>query len=224
MGFDDFLALMRDTGNAIYNAFAWPGEYALLHLGNLAPDFAAYMSTPTNHTTAMVILSLIYWYLVVVVATILVRAYCDLARTVTAAAQTVAFRIILEVGNAKTRMTCRLRQRFQWGEKAQDEETPTVEFDRLDLAILKAAVVKGPGFALSAPELAEQFSLRPAQIQRSLNKLCSNAMIRTVLGSTEGFDNYCLTDSGNTFVGMWAQQKPRAIALSTSKPHHATAQ
>ena len=56
MGFDDFLTLLRDTGNAIYNAFAWPGEYALLQLGNIAPDFAAYMSTPTNHTTAVVIL------------------------------------------------------------------------------------------------------------------------------------------------------------------------
>jgi hypothetical protein len=224
MGFNDFPALMRDTGNAIYNAFAWPGEYALQHLGNVVPDFAAYMSTPTNHTTAMVILSLIYWYLVVVLATIFVRAFCNLARIVTAAAHTAAFRIILEVGNAKTRMICRLRQRLPWGETAKDAEAPTVEFDKLDLAILKAAVVKGPGFALSAPELAEQFSLRPAQIQRSLDKLCGNAMIRTVLGSTEGFENYCLTDSGNTFVGMWAQQKPRAIALSTPKPLHATAQ
>ena len=62
---------------------------------------------------------------------------------------------------------------------------------------------------LSAPELAEQFSLRPAQIQRSLDKLCSNAMITTVIGSTDGFDNYRLTDSGNAFVGMWARRQPR---------------
>lgn len=209
-GFDDFLALMRDAGNAIYNAFAWPGEYALLHLGNIVPDFAAYMSTPTNHTTAMVILSLIYWYLVVVLATMFFRAYCNVARIVTAAAHTAAYRIVLEAGNVKTRIICKLRQRLPWGKSAQDMYEPTVEFDKLDLAILKAAVVKGPGFAMSAPELAEQFSLRPAQIQRSLDKLCSNAMITAIFGSTDGFENYRLTDSGNTFVGMWAQQKPRA--------------
>ena len=205
MGFDDFLKLLRDTGDAIYNAFAWPGEYALLQLGNVAPDFAASMST-----TAVVILSLIYWYLVIVLATIFVRACRDVARIVTAAARTIAFRIILEAGNAKTRIICRLRQRLPWGKEARDVEAPAVEFDKLDLAILKTAVVKGPGFTLSAPELAEQFSLRPAQIQRSLDKLCSNAMMTTVIGSTEGFDNYRLTDSGSTFVGLWARQKPRA--------------
>ncbi|MDH3273482.1 MAG: hypothetical protein OEM99_02955 [Gammaproteobacteria bacterium] len=220
MGFDDFLKLLRDTGNALYNAFAWPGEYALLQLGNLAPDFAAYMSTPANHTTAVVVLSLIYWYLVIVLATIFVRACRDVARIVTAAARTIAFRIILEAGNAKTRIICRLRQRLPWRKAAQDVAAPTVEFDKLDLAILKTAVVKGPGFALSAPELAEQFSLRPAQIQRSLDKLCSNAMMTTVIGSTEGFDNYRLTDSGSAFVGLWARRKPRAVdnsAMSNSR-------
>ena len=217
MGFDDFLTLLRDTGNAIYNAFAWPGEYALLQLSNIAPDFAAYMSTPTNHTTAVVILSLIYWFLVIVLATIFVRACRNVARIVTATTRTIAFRIVLKIGSAKTRIICRLRQRLPWGNAAQDVGAPTVEFDKLDLAILKAAVVKGPGFALSAPELAEQFSLRPAQIQRSLDKLCSNAMITTVIGSTDGFDNYRLTDSGNTFVGMWARQKPRTVENSTTQ-------
>ena len=212
MGFDDFLTLLRDTGNATYNAFAWPGEHALLQLGNIAPDLAAYMSTPTNNTTAVVILSLIYWYLVIVLATIFVRACRNVARILTATARTIAFRIILEACNAKTRVVCRLRQRLRWGNAAQDDvEAPSVEFDKLDLAILKTTVVKGPGFAVSAPELAEQFSLRPAQIQRSLDKLCSNAMIATVIGSTEGFDNYRLTDSGNAFVGMWARQKPHAV-------------
>ena len=111
MGFDDFLTLLRDTGNAIYNAFAWPGEYSLLQLSNIAPDFAAYMSTPTNHTTAVVILSLIYWFLVIVLATIFVRACRNVARIVTATTRTIAFRIVLKIGSAKTRIICRLRQR-----------------------------------------------------------------------------------------------------------------
>jgi DNA-binding MarR family transcriptional regulator len=73
---------------------------------------------------------------------------------------------------------------------------------------LKSAVVKGPGFALSAPDFAERFSLRPAQVQRSLDKLYTNSMINTVIGSTDGFDNYRLTDSGTAFVAMWERQQP----------------
>jgi len=91
-----------------------------------------------------------------------------------------------------------------------------VEFDRLDLAIMKSAAAKGPGFALSAPELAEQFSLRPAVVQRSLDKLCSNAMINIVIGSTDGYDNYRLTDSGSAFVAMWERQQPQSAAETGS--------
>jgi len=209
MGLDDFLTTLSAAGNAIYQAFAWPGEYAILQLSRLMPDFAAYMSTPTNHTTAVVILSLVYWYLVIVLATIIVKACRNIMRIVTAAAHSIVFRLTLEIGNAKTRLICKLRQRLPWGRSRQDDEAPMVEFDKLDIAILKFAVAKGPGFAMSAPELAEQYRLRPAQVQRSLDKLCANAMITTVIGETDGFDNYRLTDSGNTFIAIWERQRSR---------------
>lgn len=85
-----------------------------------------------------------------------------------------------------------------------------IEFDDLDLAVLRSASVQGAGFALSAPELAEQFRMRPAQVQRSLNMLSKNKMLAYVIGSTDGFDNYRLTDSGAAFFAMWERQNTGA--------------
>ena len=59
---------------------------------------------------------------------------------------------------------------------------------------------------MSAPELAEKFSRRPAQVQRSLDKLFRSRMLDSAIGSTDGFDNYRLTDSGAEFIAMWQRQ------------------
>jgi hypothetical protein len=212
MTFEKFLTFLGNAGTAIYDALFWPGHYGLMQISTVAPQFAANLSAPGNNTLAVFLLSLIYWFLVIVLATITVRWWRNLARIVTATVRTMASRISLEMGNAKTKLVCRLRQRLPWGKTRPDNETPMVEFDKLDLAVLKSAVAKGPEFALSAPELAEQFDLRPAQVQRSLDKLCKNLMIDIVIGSTDGCDNYRLTDSGTAFVTMCERQQPYLAA------------
>ena len=85
-----------------------------------------------------------------------------------------------------------------------------VEFDDLDLAVLRQASALGPGLALSAPELAEQFTLRPAQVQRSLEKLSRNKMLDYVIGSTDGYDNYRMTDYGAAFLAMYQRQETKS--------------
>lgn len=87
---------------------------------------------------------------------------------------------------------------------------PTIEFDDLDMAVLHSVSAKGPGFAMSAPDLAEKFTLRPAQVQKSLDKLSNNKLLASVIGSTDGFDNYRLTDSGLAFMAMWQRQQARS--------------
>jgi len=82
---------------------------------------------------------------------------------------------------------------------------PMVEFDDLDLAVLRSAAARGPGFTTSAPEIADQLPLRPSQIQRSLDKLNKNKMLESVIGSTDGFDNYRLSQLGTAFVAQWQQ-------------------
>jgi hypothetical protein len=81
-----------------------------------------------------------------------------------------------------------------------------VELDDLDMAVLRSTAACGPGFATSAPELAEQLLMRPAQIQRRLEKLSNNKMLDTVIGSTEGFDNYRVSKSGAIFISMWQRK------------------
>jgi len=66
---------------------------------------------------------------------------------------------------------------------------------------------RGPGFTTSAPELASNFGLRPAQFQKSLSNLQSSKMISTVIGSTDGFDNYRLTDYGAAYMKMWERHQ-----------------
>ncbi|MDH3578771.1 MAG: hypothetical protein OEO71_13260, partial [Gammaproteobacteria bacterium] len=83
-----------------------------------------------------------------------------------------------------------------------DIAAPKVDFDDLDLAVLHSAAARGPGFTTSAPELAERLTYRPTQIQRSLNKLSRNKLLDGVIGSTDGFDNYRLSESGSHYVMM----------------------
>jgi len=216
MGLEDFWTWLGETGNAIYQAFAWPGEYTILQISRLMPDFAAYMSTPANHTTAIVILSLVYWYLVVVLLAIFIKACRNFTRIFAAIAHTLAFRVVLKVGSIKTSIICKYRHRLPWGKSREDTEHSLAEYDKLDVAILKSLVAKGPGFALAAPELAEQFALRPTQVQHSLDKLNGHSMIDTVIGSTDGFDNYRITESGSAFVAMWERQEPHVAERASA--------
>ena len=82
-----------------------------------------------------------------------------------------------------------------------------MRFDDFDFTVLQAAADCGPGFTTSAPELASTYGLRPSQFQNSLCKLNSSKMITTVIGSTEGFDNYRLTDYGAAYMKMWERRQ-----------------
>ncbi len=77
-----------------------------------------------------------------------------------------------------------------------------MKFDDLDLAVLRNSAAAGGGFVISAPDLAEQLTMRPAQAQRRLDKLRNYRMVDVVIGSTDGFDNYRLTQSGAAFLAM----------------------
>ena len=79
---------------------------------------------------------------------------------------------------------------------------PEVRFDDFDFTVLQATADCGPGTTTSAPELVSKYGLRPAQFQKSLSKLRSSKMITAVIGSTEGFDNYRLTDYGAAYMKM----------------------
>lgn len=136
--------------------------------------------------------------------------YRNIARNVEAIFRILAYRISHALGSWKTRVICKLREIMPKRRSSRVEATPEVEFDDLDLAVLRTAAALGPGFAINAPELADRFRLRPAQVQRSLNKLSSNKMLDFVIGSSEGFDNYRLSQLGNAFASTWQKRASQA--------------
>jgi len=204
----ELLTILRNIGITLYDAFVLPGDFLVSQFVAHAPDYATSLGIANQEPAVLlrVILSLLSWFLLVVAVSMLLKLLRNAARIVGSMVRTASFRISLAVRSNKTKLVLKLRQLLPQRAKHAATPTPMVEFDDLDLAVLRSASARGPGFALSAPELASQFTLRPAQVQRSLDKLNKNKMLDYVIGSTDGFDNYRLTDSGAAFVAMWQRQ------------------
>lgn len=141
-----------------------------------------------------------------ILAWFIVRLYRNIARNVEAIIRIAAYRISHTLASWKTHLICKFREIMPRRQTSGVETAPTVEFDDLDLAVLRAAASQGPGMAVNAAELAEKFRLRPAQVERSLSKLSRNKMLDFVIGSDDGFDNYCLTQMGTAFMSTWHRQ------------------
>ena len=200
---------LRQVGNAIYDVFVLPGDFVLSQFAAQAPVVAAKLGFVANDQSDMlpVILSLLIWFLLAVVVMKILRLWQNFVRIVSAIIRTISFRISLATRNPRMRMMCRLRRLIPRRSNGADA-VPEVEFDDLDLAVLKFTAAHGPAFTTSVPDLADQFPLRPAQIQRSLDKLSSNQMLDHATGSTDGFQTYRLSESGAYFMRIW-QRKER---------------
>ena len=114
------------------------------------------------------------------------------------------------IGSLKTMIVCRYRElvgRRGSGKEAGIEASSGIDFDDVDLVVLRSAAVTGPGLALSAPDIAEKFTLRPAQVQKSVDKLLNSKLLALAMGSTDGYDNFTMTPSGASFFAAWQRQK-----------------
>jgi hypothetical protein len=192
------------------NFFTLPGDYVLNQVKLHAPGMASLfgIGQPEDSITLTIVLSLLLWILACVALWASVRFVQNTYRISNALVYTAWHRIVQGVGNIRTRLICFFRQHFPHRQSADIESTPELEFDDFDFTVLQAAAQRGPGFTTSAPELASQYGLRPSQFQDSLRKLQNSKMITTVLGSTDGFDNYRLTDYGAAYIRMWDQRQP----------------
>jgi DNA-binding MarR family transcriptional regulator len=196
---------MAETAKAIYQAFTLPGEWILSVIGRFSPQAEEIMRVDHGAIIVPFVLSLLAWTLVIVAGLMISRMFRNFAWQTAAICRTLVWRVKMSLGSLKTRLIWKYRQFFphrgDHGEMVSREE-----FDNIDIAVLRLLFQRGPGMAMSAPELAEKFSLRPAQIQHRLDSLMQNQMLRSVIGSTDGYENYRLTDSGLTFITMMQRQ------------------
>lgn len=208
------LSKFGEFAEAIYRAFLSPGELLLSFLAYLAPDSIAVLTLGHGAIVVPFVLALLFWTALAVIGLMVLKACKNALWQFGAIVRTILFRSSLALGGLKMRLVWRFRSLLPRRKDAGITATPMIEFHDLDIAVLRSASAQGPGFAVSAPELAEKFTLRPAQVQRSLDKLSKNKMLCSVVGSTDGYDNYRLTDSGFEFVSMLERQQTRLVATN----------
>jgi len=198
---------LQDAGIAIYAAFAWPGNQVLTEIAALWPQFVVVLNARGSETVFVFLTSLFYWFLVIVAIKLIVAFVRDLLRIINSHLHTAVHYVSSVIAGIKTTLVCKFRERFHWRKPQADDQATTIQFDDLEIAILKVALAKGPGFALAAPDIAEKLKLRPRQAQKILNKLHTYKMLEPAIGSTDGFDNYRLTSSGSSFVTIMQRQR-----------------
>jgi len=205
---ENWLNSLRLLIVAVRDIFVAPGEFMLSWFVEIAPVTAANSGVTANSATLMpaAVLSGVFWLLLFIAGWRVFKFLQDVLRNFDAAVRTIWYRLHQAIGSLKTRFVCKIRDALPRRRHSGIDASFEIDFDDLDLAVLRSVAARGPGFALSAPELAEKFRLRPSQVQRSLDKLRRNRMLDSVMGSTDGYDNYRLTQPGATFVAMWQRQ------------------
>lgn len=199
---------LKQFGATAYEAFAWPGGFLQSLAVEYAPGIAEWLGIDTGEAPVLMtfLLSLASWFLVLVLITGAYRFIRNLVRTTSAILRAILFRTAHYLAGIRVRVVVHLRRLLPGRRHEEAGFGPSVEFDDLDMAVLRSASAVGPGYALSAPDLASRFKLLPSQVQKSMQKLQHNKMLDHVLGSTDGFENYRLTESGSTYLAMWQRQ------------------
>ena len=195
----------------LYAIFVMPGSYLLAWFATVAPATALTLGVTAGPPEGLagVVLSLVCWILLIITISVVWQVFRDGLRVANAIVRTAWFRLSIAISTIKTRLLLKLRSLLAHRRAPDFSDSQTVDFDEWDMAVLDCISEQGPGFTLSAPELAARLPMRPSRIQESLEKLSRFKMLDSVIGSTDGFDNYRLTEAGATFVSVWQRQECR---------------
>ncbi len=190
----NWLANLHDLGKVIYDLFMLPGAFVLSQLDTHAPELALKLGIGVEGIGVMLpaFVSLLVWSL--------------LGNLVWKTVEAVCSRIFYDARRLKTFLVCQLLKLDRRRLLSRPVSIPEVEFDDLDIAVLNSGSTLRPGLALTAAELSGQLTKRPAQVQRSLDKLRKYGLVDDVIGTTDGFDNYRLTRSGAYLLAMWQRK------------------
>ncbi|MCI0516507.1 MAG: hypothetical protein L0Y45_01600 [Woeseiaceae bacterium] len=185
---------------AAYELFLLPGDYVLSIVAR-TPEAA--ILADGGALLLRNIASALCWLLIIVLIWQLLRLIRNIVRVLLAVWLTVEFRFEQGLRNLRTRLVCAVRLLFAGRRIQRIERAFEVEFDDIDVAVLRNGAGLRPGYTLSVPELAGRLTIRPSLVQKSLDKLRKQKLVECAFGSTDGFENYRLTPNGITLLAVW---------------------
>jgi hypothetical protein len=212
---DQTLSTLADLANAALRGLMLPGDFLLSAFAWIAPHSAEMLTSGTGKSVVMFVLSLIGWTIIVIIGLLLSRACRGLARQIGSMFRILLWNAKMFMGNLKTRKLWKYRKFFAH-KTTQAETVSQTQFDDMDIAVLASISRSGSGTASSAPELAQKYKLRPAEIQDRLDELADNHMLHSINRSTDGYDNYRLTESGLALLAMCERQAAARANLTSA--------
>jgi hypothetical protein len=190
-----WFTLAEQVGNWASDVYMLPGQLVTTAVGSVLGSVIG-----DNEFILSVLISTLVWLLL----TAVVIKVLDIVRHAAGKTRTA---IVSRIFNARTKLT-----RLQHSPKVRDQSTGAesgteIHFDNLDLAVLNSAATLEPGFALTAPDLANEFKLRPPQVQKSLEKLAVNMMLERSVAAPDDYQAYRLSRAGAAFLDMWKSDR-----------------
>ena len=181
----NWLNTLGEFGVVICEICLVPGEFMLTSFAELAPVTARAwgIAEDGNIIAATAVTSGFFWLLMVIIAWRLYRYSRSLARNLIALLRTALYRASEAARSLKTLLVCRLREFSPRQADDGIDMAPEIDFDDLDLAVLRSAAARGPGLATSAPEIAEVFKLRRSWLAKaSLGAMCVAPLVSIARG------------------------------------------
>jgi len=207
---DSLLKIVDSFIDTAYVVVMAPGAWLASKIFEHAPSLAASLgiSADGNAVVGPIILTLLSWTIVALLLRRLLYPLRSLIKAFGFMIMRIKYRTLIALHGFKTMFAS------DSGDRSRDadgkEQAEEFKLSRLDLIVLHLAKTLGPGFALSAGELANRFNLHPGQIQECLDKLSRHSLIDNTTVVTDGYENYRLTDTGSYVLTMWEQHSARA--------------
>ena len=207
---DRLLEIVNSVIDTVYLVFMTPGEWLASMSIMYAPSLVASLGITAEASTVItpLILSILSWTIIALLLRQLLYSFRGLLNAIGDMIMRLKFRTLIALRSFMKKLGL---DRLMWWRDSDSEKEPSkLSLNRLDLMVLELAKAAGPGFALSAPELSDRMNLRPEQIQQCLDKLSQNNLVDFFRGTTDGYENYRLNETGTYILTMWQQYQARA--------------
>jgi DNA-binding MarR family transcriptional regulator len=209
---DRLLTTLNSLIDTAYVVFMTPGRWLASSLFDYFPSLAGLLGVSGDESAgiAPLVLTIVSWLIVASLVRRLRYSLQRLAKAIIVLITRIRFRTVIALRGYQTMLTGKLADRAGWQEPDDAEEADDFRVTRLDMMVLHMAKAGGPGYTLSALELAERLHLQAAQIQESLDKLSKHKLLDFALSTTDGFENYRLNKTGSYVLTMWQRQQAGA--------------